>query len=107
MLSKTLGPPGEAKLVKPLVLPAPANPPKPDPKPPNADPPVEAEANGDGPSAAAKPLPAGLSDLSSAGLLKTEVLVPPMELKGDCSEPEKAAKLDDANAEDEVVFSLL
>ena len=37
--------------------------------------------------------------------LKTDVVEPPREPKGDCSELEKAAKLEEAKAEEEVVVA--
>lgn len=104
MLLRTLGPPGDAKLVRPPGLPAAAKPPKPDPSAPNPEAP--AEAKGEGPSAAANPVAAGFSPVVSAGFLKTDVVEEPMAPKGDCSEPAKAARLEDANAEEVVTFFL-
>lgn len=110
VLFNTLEPPGEAKLVSPPLglVAAPKPPPL---KPENPEPIVPkpegaALAKGEGPAAAAKPV-FGLSVSFVSGssfFLKTDVFEPPREPKGDCSDPEKAAKLDEAKAELEVTW---
>ena len=79
----------------------PLNPEKPEPI--AANPEGAVEANGEGPAAAAKPV-LGFSDAFVSGddFFKTDVVELPREPKGDCSEPAKAARLDEANAEFEV-----
>jgi len=105
VLFKRLEPPGAAKLVRPPpVLAAAPNPPlkpaNPELIPPNPE--DAAAANGEGPPAAANPV-LGISGSVVAGFLNTDAVEPPMEPKGDCSELAKAAKLDEANADLEVV----
>lgn len=64
-------------------------------------------AKGDGPAAAANPTGDGFSGSEVDADLKTGVVDLPREPKGDCSELAKAAKLDEANAEDEVTGAFL
>jgi hypothetical protein len=88
-------------------LPAAAKPPKPDPNAPNPEP-SPAVAKGEAPPAAANPVVGGFSgSVASAGFLKTDGVEVPIEPKGDCSEPAKEAKLDDAKAEAEVDASFV
>lgn len=97
----------EAKLVKPppgggFRKEEPLKLEKPDPSVPSFE--AAVVAKGEGPAAPANPLAAGFSGSEVAAGLNKEGLVDlPRELKGDSSEPAKAAKLEDANAEDEVV----
>lgn len=96
-LPKALGADGEAKLVIPAlgcVAPKPPlNPENPDPR---AEKPEE-------PAAAANPVAAGFPASVVSGDLKTDVVELPNEPKGDFSEPEKAARLDEAKADEDVV----
>lgn len=106
VLFNELGPPGEAKLVRPpvLVVADPNPPPNPaNPEPAAANPEGAVVANGEGPAAAANPV-LGFSGSVVGDFLKTDVVELPMEPKGDCSEPAKAAMLDDAKAELEVTL---
>lgn len=108
VLFNALEPPGEAKLVSPpLGLAAAPNPPlKPEnPDPIAANPEGAALVKGEGPAAAANPV-LGLSDslVSGSSFLKTDAFESPREPKGDCSDPEKAAKLDEVKAEFEVTW---
>lgn len=63
-------------------------------------------AKGEGPEAAANPVEAGCSDDSLEADLKTDGALAelPRAPKGDCSEPAKDAKPDEANADDEVTW---
>lgn len=95
-----LGAPAAAKLVRPpLELAAPKPPLKAEnPDPRDAKPP-------EGLAAAAKPVAAGFS--VSAGVdsvedLKTDGVDAPRDPNGDCSEPAKADRLDEAKAEEDV-----
>lgn len=108
VLFSALEPPGDAKLVSPpLGLVAAPNPPPKleNPEPIAPKPEGAALAKGEGPAAAAKPV-LGLSDsfVSGSSFLKTDEFEPPREPKGDFSDPEKAAKLDEAKAELEVTW---
>lgn len=88
---------GEAKLVRPVLGCE-------DPKPPlNAENPEPKAEKPEGPAAPANPVAAGLAASVVSGDLKTDVVVLPSEPKGDCSEPEKAARLDEAKADEDVV----
>lgn len=99
-LPKIAEPPGAAKLVRPPPELAAA------PKPPlNPEKPDPSAAKPEGLAAPANPVAAGFSD--SAGVdslddLKTEGVDAPIDPNGDCSEPAKAAKLDEAKADVDV-----
>lgn len=86
---------GDAKLLRPPVLPGTENPPptpaKPLPRDPNPEPP-EADAK---------------ADVVVPEVLKTEGVDAPRAPKGDFSEPAKAAREEDAKAEVEAVWSIV
>lgn len=95
-LPRIPAPPGAAKLVRPPFKPAAPNPPlnPENPEPKDAKPEVLA--------APANPVAAGLVASVVVADLKTDVLEPPMAPKGDCSELAKAARLEAANADEDV-----
>jgi hypothetical protein len=95
-LPRTLGPAGEAKLVRP---PFEAAAPKPPLNPENPEP---NDANPEVPEALANPVGAGLVASLVAGDLKTDAVELPMAPKGDCSELAKADRLEEAKADEDV-----
>ena len=95
-LPRIPGPPGAAKLVRPPFEPAAPNPPL------NPENPEPKDANPEVPAALANPVAAGLVASVEIADLKTEVFEPPMAPKGDCSELAKTARLDAANADEDV-----
>ena len=84
---------GDAKLLRPLGLAAAAKP------PPTPENPLPRAPNPEVPEADAKPLVLDVADW------KTEVVDVPRTPNGELSEPAKAARLDDANADVEGVLS--